>query len=170
MKPTGSGFHVPGFHVRGVHARLALWLLGLLAHRNEPLAGDLLEQFRSGRSLLWLWGQLLVAIAMGSFRQPRTPVALNLTPIDPIVAEWLMSRKLPPRRVSLSSPVEGVGGLGMMMMGFLLSTVVPDVWWFVMGGIVCGVALGTTLAYARRQKPMATDGQIHTGQLKDLFA
>ena len=149
---------------------LALWLLGHLAHRNEPLAGDLVEQFRVRRSVVWLWAQLLLAIAMGSFRQPRVPVALNLTPIDPIVAEWLMWRKLPPRRVNLSSPVEGVGGLGLMMMGFLLSTVVPDVWWFVMGGIVCGLALGMTLAYRRRHQPMATDGQIHTGQLKDLFA
>jgi hypothetical protein len=170
MKPTGSGFRVPGFRVPGVHARLALWLLGHLAHRNEPLAGDLIEQFRGGRSVLWLWWQIGFAIAMGSFRQRRVPVALNLTPIDPIVAEWLMSRRLPPRRVNLSSPVEGVGGLGMMMMGFLLSTVVPDVWWFVMGGIVCGFALGMTLAYSRRLRPMATDGQIHTGQLKDLFA
>ena len=25
-------------------------------------------------------------------------------------------------------------------------------------------------AYGRRHKPMATDGRIHTGQLKDLFA
>ena len=154
---------------RGMSA-LAIWLLGRLAHRNEPLTGDLLEQFRSGRSVLWLWSQILFALAMGSFRQPRVPVALNLTPIDPIVAEWLMSKRLTPRRVTLSSPVEGVGGLGLMMMGFLLSTVVPDVWWFVMGGIVCGFALGTTLAFRRRHRPMTTDGQIHTGHLRDLFA
>ena len=165
MKHAGSGFQVPEFH-----CRLAVWLLGRLAHRNEPLAGDLLEQFRVRRSVLWLWSQLLYAIAMGSFRQSRVPVALNLTPIDPIVAEWLMSRRLPPRRVNLSSPVEGVGGLGLMMMGFLLSTVVPDVWWFVVGALVCGLALGMTLAYRRRRKPMDTNGQIHTGQLKDLFA
>jgi hypothetical protein len=154
---------------RGISA-LALWLLGRLASRNEPLAGDLVEQFHAGRSVAWLWSQLLYAIVMGSFRQPRVPVALNLTPIDPVVAEWLASRKLTPRRVNLSSPVEGVGGLGLMMMGFLLSTVVPDVWWFVMGGIVCGLALGMTLAYRRRHRPMATEGQIHSGQLKDLFA
>ena len=154
---------------RGLSA-IALWVLGRLAHRNEPLAGDLVEEYRTGRSVLWLWSQLLYAMAVGSFRQPRVPVALNLTYVDPIVLEWLVSKKLPPRRVNLSSPVEGVGGLGLMMMGFLLSTVVPDVWWFVMGGIVCGLALGMTLAYRRRRKPMATDGQIHTGQLKDLFA
>jgi len=61
-------------------------------------------------------------------------------------------------------------GLGLMMLGFLLSSVVPDVWWLVIGAIVCGLALGTMLAYGRRHKPMATDGRIHTGQLKDLFA
>ena len=154
---------------RGMSA-LALWLLGRLAHRNEPLAGDLVEQYRTGRSVLWLWAQLLYAITVGSFRQARVPVALNLTYVDPIVLEWLVSKRLPPRRVNLSSPVEGVGGLGLMMMGFLLSTVVPDVWWFVMGGIVSGLARGITLAYRRRHRPMATDGQIHTGQLKDLFA
>ena len=148
---------------------LALWLLGRLAHRNEPLAGDLLEQFRSGRSVLWLCAQILYAVGTGSFRQPRIPAALNLTQVDPIVLEWLVSRKLPPRQVNLSSPVEGVGGLGMMLLGLLLSTVVPDVWYFVIGGIICGTGLGMMLAYRRRHQPMATDGQIHTGQLRDLF-
>ena len=33
---------------RGMSAP-ALWLLGHLAHRNEPLAGDLVEQFRDRR-------------------------------------------------------------------------------------------------------------------------
>jgi hypothetical protein len=150
---------------RGMSAP-ALWLLGHLAHRNEPLTGDLVEQFHDGRSSTWLWAQILCAIAMGEFRQPRAPVALNLTPIDPIVAEWLVSRRLTPRRVNLSSPGEGVGGLGLMMLGFLLSTVVPDVWWFVIGGIVCGLALGTMLAFSRRHRPMA----VHVGQLKDLLA
>ena len=154
----------------GTLSALAIWLLNHLAHRNEPLAGDLLEQYRVRQSALWLWSQLVLAIALGSFRQSRTPAALNLTQLDPIVLEWLVDRKLTPRRVTMGSPVEGVGGLGMMLIGFLLSTVVPDVWYFVMGGIVCGVGLGLTLAYRRRHQPMATDGQIHTGQLKDLFA
>ena len=52
---------------RGMSAP-ALWLLGHLAHRNEPLAGDLVEQFRDGRSSAWLWTQILCAIAMGEFR------------------------------------------------------------------------------------------------------
>ena len=88
----------------------------------------------------------------------------------PIVAEWLMSRRLHAAQGQSEQPGGRRRRPRMMMMGFLLSTVVPDVWWFVMGGIVCGLALGMTLAYRRRHHPMATDGRIHTGQLKDLFA
>lgn len=96
----------------------------------------------------------MLGIAMGSFRQRRVPVALNLTPIDPEVAEWLMDRALGPKKITLGSPVEGVGGLGMMMLGLLLSTVVPQVWWFVFGGILSGMVLGTTMAMRRRDRPL----------------
>jgi len=44
---------------------LAVWLLkraGLTA-RNEPLTGDLLEEFRSGRTAVWYWRQTFRAIA-----------------------------------------------------------------------------------------------------------
>jgi hypothetical protein len=150
--------------------RLALAVLDRLAPSNEPLAGDLREEFHAGRSALWLWYQIAHALVIGSFRQLHVPIALNLTPVDPVVAEWLMSKRLRPRRVTMSSPVEGVGGLALMMLGFLLSTVVPDVWWFVLGGLFCGITLGMVLAYRRRTHPMKTDGRIHTGQLKDLFA
>ena len=152
-------------------ARAALSLLKRLAHRNEPLAGDLLEEFQTRQSALWLWAQLLLAIVMGSFRQASVPVALNLTPIDPIVAVWLAERRLGTRKVTLTGTnVEGVGGISAVILGFLLSTVVPDVWWFVVGGITCGAVLGLAMVYTRRKRPMETDGQIHQGQLKDLFA
>jgi hypothetical protein len=44
--------------------RLATWLLGRsgIARRNPPLAGDLLEEFRSGRSAAWYWRQTLVLV------------------------------------------------------------------------------------------------------------
>ena len=152
-------------------AQAAVSLLKRLAHRNEPLAGDLLEEFQTRQSASWLWAQLLLAIVMGSFRQPSVPVALNLTPIDPIVAVWLAERRLGTKKVTLTGTnVEGVGGISAVILGFLLSTVVPDVWWFVVGGIVCGALLGTALVFARRRRPMEADGQIHNGQLKDLFA
>jgi hypothetical protein len=132
-------------------SRIALAVLHRLAHRNEPVAGDILEEFHRRQSGLWLWSQLLLAVVLGSFREPRVPVALNLTPIDPAVAEWLMDRALSKRRVNLTgTSVEGVGGLTLMTLGFLMSTVVPGVWWFVLGGIASGIVLGTTKAILRR--------------------
>lgn len=46
---------------------LATWLIEHLipGSRNEALAGDLLEQFGQGRSALWYWRQVLVAILVG---------------------------------------------------------------------------------------------------------
>jgi hypothetical protein len=136
--------------ITGQPSRPARAVLRLLAGSNEPLSGDLLEEFHRGRSERWLWGQLLLAGLHGSFQRRQAPVALNLTPIDPVVAEWLMSRRLPARPINLSAPGEGIGGLGLMMLGMLLTSVVPDVWWFVVGGIGSGVALGATKAYLRR--------------------
>ena len=47
--------------------RLATWLLNRfgVARQNPPLAGDLLEEFRSGRSAAWYCRQTLVAIFTG---------------------------------------------------------------------------------------------------------
>lgn len=46
---------------------IASWVLEHLAvgRENEALAGDLLEEFRRGRSASWYWRQVLVAIVIG---------------------------------------------------------------------------------------------------------
>jgi hypothetical protein len=46
---------------------LANWLLDRLTdtRRNAALAGDLLEEFRCGRSAAWYWRQTLIAVAHG---------------------------------------------------------------------------------------------------------
>ena len=48
--------------------RLATWLLERFspAGKNAPLAGDLIEGFKQGRSSSWYWRQVLWAIAMAS--------------------------------------------------------------------------------------------------------
>ena len=50
--------------------RLAVWLLDRLGYTrsNSPLAGDLLEEFGSGRSSGWYWRQTLEVIANGARR------------------------------------------------------------------------------------------------------
>jgi hypothetical protein len=47
--------------------RLANWLLNRFGvfRENPPLAGDLLEEFRSGRSAAWYWRQTLIVIFSG---------------------------------------------------------------------------------------------------------
>jgi hypothetical protein len=48
----------------------ATWMLKHLVpgERNEAMAGDLLEEFRHGRSGNWYWRQVLAAIAIGCYR------------------------------------------------------------------------------------------------------
>lgn len=50
---------------------LATWLLEHLAPgpRNEALAGDLLEEFSTGRSAAWYWRQTLAVFALACSRQ-----------------------------------------------------------------------------------------------------
>ena len=48
--------------------RLALLLLNRLAP-NEPLEGDLQEEYRSGRSAVWYWRQVIVAVTSASLQR-----------------------------------------------------------------------------------------------------
>jgi hypothetical protein len=51
--------------------RVATWLLRhcVPGPLNEALAGDLLEEFRRGRSARWYWRQILAAISVACFRE-----------------------------------------------------------------------------------------------------
>lgn len=51
--------------------RIATWLLEhwTPGARNDALAGDLLEEFRSGRTGAWYWRQVLTAIALGCVQE-----------------------------------------------------------------------------------------------------
>jgi hypothetical protein len=52
---------------------LANWLLNRFgaARQNPPLTGDLLEEFRRGRSAAWYWRQTLVVILTGLAQNAR---------------------------------------------------------------------------------------------------
>ena len=60
--------------------RLATWLLRRFVSgaRNEPLLGDLVEEYRAGRSRIWLWGQVLVTIVWSFTRELREHRGLAL--------------------------------------------------------------------------------------------
>ena len=40
--------------------------------KNEPLIGDLTEEYARGRSRLWYWWQVVVALVAGLFQEVRT--------------------------------------------------------------------------------------------------
>lgn len=51
--------------------RLAMAILMRLGPREEPLIGDLVEEYTTGRSRLWFWRQALAAVAAGAIRGIR---------------------------------------------------------------------------------------------------
>ena len=54
---------------------LVVWLLSRVGGRgssSESLAGDIVEEYRRGRSASWLWTQVLAAIAIGGWQEIRT--------------------------------------------------------------------------------------------------
>lgn len=71
---------------------LATWLLEHLTpgERDEALAGDLLEDFHSGRSDAWYWRQVVGAVVMALYRslQERAPLLLFTVVWSMLVPAW----------------------------------------------------------------------------------
>ena len=55
---------------------LATWLLTRAARGNDALIGDLLEEFRSGRSRPWYWSQTLRALATTRWQEAVLAIAI----------------------------------------------------------------------------------------------
>jgi preprotein translocase subunit SecY len=58
---------------------LATWLLTRAVRRNDALVGDLLEEYRRGRSAVWYWRQVLTAVVVGGTQ--ATALALGVVAI-----------------------------------------------------------------------------------------
>jgi hypothetical protein len=120
---------------------------------NEPLIGDLLEEFDRRRSHVWLWRQVVAAIWLDR-RRHREIRPLRLVDGEFISRQTWASRAVTPRRsVNLTaSPVPGVGGLGVLALGTLVTLVSPQVWWAVLYASLAGVTLGATMIFYRRRR------------------
>lgn len=125
--------------------RLPIDFLERFVAGSEPLAGDLLEEFSRRPSKLWLWWQVLTAIiaARGhSDDEIRPLVLVDLQPVEAIER----TRTMDVRPVNLAaSPISGVGGLGMVALGLLVTAVAPAAWWVVLAAAVVGAVLGLAL-------------------------
>ena len=58
--------------------RLATWLLDSVSACDEALVGDMIEEYRSGRSRLWYWRQTFVAVLRATLSDVRSHPVLVL--------------------------------------------------------------------------------------------
>jgi hypothetical protein len=59
---------------------MATWVLEHVArrYRRESLTGDLIEEYRAGRSSAWYWGQVLVSVIVAACGALRSRTATLL--------------------------------------------------------------------------------------------
>jgi hypothetical protein len=75
---------------------IATWMLEHLTRgrKNEALVGDLLEEFRRGRSATWYWRQVLVAVAVGFTEEIRAQwltIVYAILCVIPLPAYWMLA-------------------------------------------------------------------------------
>jgi hypothetical protein len=137
--------------------RLAVALLNRFLPDNEPLVGDLLEEFAARKSRLWLWGQVVFALRTASFHNRVEVRPLRLVDRSPV--EIIRSERRPwSRTVNLTgSPLPGVGGLSLIIFAGLMTIVSPQVWWLMLLTIFAGVVLGLALVLLRHRTDCAIE-------------
>jgi hypothetical protein len=147
--------------------RLAVALLNRFVPDNEPLVGDLLEEFAVRESRVWLWRQVVLALLMGSFRsrvEVRPLKLVDRPPLEitkPDIRPWTRTRT-----INLTgSPLPGVGGLSLIILGTLMTVVSPQVWWLVLLTILAGIVLGFALVLLRRRTGLRTADGDHRSLL-----
>lgn len=134
---------------------LALRLLQRYVPDSEPLAGDLVEQFAARPSRIWLWSQVIAAVVSARLRRDAEIRPLRLVEQQPLDAiERTMAIQRRHRDVS-PTPSPLPAGLGLIILGGLVTALAPIVW---MGLLITGVA-GVLLAWglaARHQRHPAS--------------
>lgn len=139
--------------------RLALALLLRRVPANEPLVGDLLEQFAVRRSRVWFWRQVLLAIVVAA--RQRSDVRHPLHLADDLLEEPIPTRL--PGTVRLSaSPLPDVGGLGIVVLLVIVAMVRPDAWWMGVSAVLGGAVVGVVLVVVRRRRMRSTPGRNRT--------
>jgi hypothetical protein len=135
--------------------RLALALLNRFTPDDEPLTGDLLEEYAAGRSRAWFWRQTIAAVALTMLRRSDEVRPLRLVDGVPArVSPLASAATIAPRRtVNLTaSPIAGIGGLSLVIMGTLVTIVMPQAWWLVAAAALAGVIFGVVLIAIRRSR------------------
>jgi hypothetical protein len=137
--------------------RLPLALLHRFLGDNEPLVGDLIEEFQARRSRLWFWRQAIMAVLIhaGIPRDDAHPLRLADGQIGAFGPESV-KYELRVRRVNLTaSPIAGIGGLGVVVLVVLMTVVAPQAWWIVAASVAGGVLLGFAMVIISRRRVAA---------------
>ncbi|HUV68415.1 MAG TPA: hypothetical protein VMW15_02050 [Terracidiphilus sp.] len=136
---------------------LATWMLEHLTAGdcNDALAGDLLEEFRSGRTTAWYWGQVLNAIGLGWLSELVNRRAMLLfaalwSMLAPgwvlLVAHFSLRLDLSARIMSLEFPWSTICDLSLMLAANLL---------FIWAGILAYLIPHLWLRRSLRVKPLS---------------
>lgn len=138
-------------------SKLALVLLHRFADGNEPLIGDLLEEFERRRSQTWLWRQVLMA-GVAHYRR-RLSGSENVI-LDLGLGSTPRQAPLPlPWKVNLNGvPDAGVGGLGLVALAVLVTVVMSVAWWIAALGVAGGALLGAGMVMRRRSRGLSDPG------------
>ena len=137
--------------------RLPLALLHRFLGDNEPLVGDLIEEFQARRSRLWFWRQAIMAVLIhaGIPRDDARPLRLADGQAGAFGPESV-KYEIRVRRINLAaSPLAGIGGLGMVVLIALVTVVAPQAWWIVVSSIAGGVLLGLAMVIVSRRRVAA---------------
>jgi hypothetical protein len=148
--------------------RLAEYLLRRYLSHNEPLAGDLLEEFDRRQSRLWFWWQVIGALVVTTFRRPEEVRPLRLVDerITPLVPR--PSASMPGRigvnggTILTASPIRGIGGLGIAAFLLIMTLIRPATWWLALLAVAAGLVFGAIrIIYMRRRSAMEEHNRTH---------
>lgn len=131
--------------------RLALWLLYRFGPPNAPLVGDLLELFAHRQSRLWFWGQVIPAVASALLHPSGDIRPLELVeqqPFEAIERTIAMHRR---RRAVSPTPSPLPGGLGLVILGGLITALAPVIWMGLVLTTLAGSALAAVLVSVHRR-------------------
>ncbi len=64
---------------------VATWVLTHFGNWNEVLEGDLIEEYRRGRTVAWYWRQVLMAVLVGCGNEIRTQKLLT---VRAVITGW----------------------------------------------------------------------------------
>ena len=131
--------------------RLATALLHGVFADDDPLVGDLLEDFERHHSRFRFWKQTLSAILFRSRQHADHTHPLGLAPrADSLRIDHERTTWAP---INLSaSPLTHTGGLGLVIFVALTAVVRPQAWWWLFGpALAGGIVIAIAIVVVRRR-------------------